>query len=46
MENQGQKIKKEIWGFPGASVVKNPPASAGNTGSIPEPGRSHVLWSD
>ena len=23
-----------IWGFPGGSVVKNPPANAGDTGSI------------
>ena len=27
-------------GFPGGSVVKNPPASAGDTGSIPGSGRS------
>ena len=27
-------------GFPGVSVVKNPPASAGDEGSIPESGRS------
>ena len=27
-------------GFPGGSVVKNPPASAGNVGSIPGSGRS------
>ena len=26
--------------FPGSSAVKNPPASAGNAGSIPESGRS------
>ena len=26
--------------FPGDSVVKNPPAKAGNTGSIPGTGRS------
>ena len=26
-------------GFPGGSVVKNPPANAGNTGSIPGSGR-------
>ena len=25
-----------IWGFPGGSVVKNPPANAGDTGSILE----------
>ena len=29
--------------FPGDPVVKNPPANAGNMGSIPDPGRSHVL---
>ena len=28
--------------FPGESVVKNPSASAGDTGSIPGPGRSHM----
>ena len=27
-------------GFPGGSVVKNPPANAGDTGSIPGWGRS------
>ena len=29
-------------GFPGGSVVKNPPATAGDTGSISDPGRSHI----
>ena len=29
-------------GFPGGSVVKNPPANAGDTGSSPGPGRSHM----
>ena len=29
----------ENEGFPGGSVVKNPPANAGDTGSIPSPGR-------
>ena len=33
-------------GFPGGSVVKNPPANAGVTGLITDPGRSHVLWSN
>ena len=28
------------WGFPGGSVVKNPPANAGDTSSFPGPGRS------
>ena len=27
-------------GFPGGSVARNPPANAGDTGSIPELGRS------
>ena len=29
--------------FPGGAVVENPPANAGDTGSIPGPGRSHML---
>ena len=29
-----------MQGFPGGSVVKNPPAKAGNAGSIPVSGRS------
>ena len=33
-------------GFPGGSVVKNLPANAGDTGLIPDPGRSHVLQSN
>ena len=37
--------KTLIEGFPGSSVVKNPPAKAEDTGSIPDPGRSHMLWS-
>ena len=32
-------------GFPGGSVVKSLPASAGDTGLIPDPGRSHTLQS-
>ena len=28
--------------FPGGSVVKNPAANAGDTGSVPGPGRSHM----
>ena len=31
--------KKKYQGFPGGSVVKNPPADAGDMGSIPDPGR-------
>ena len=33
-------------GFPGGSVVKNPPANAGNMGSIPDLGGSHVPQSN
>ena len=32
--------------FPGGSVVKNLPAIAGDMGSIPDPRRSHMPWSD
>ena len=35
-------LKHHLWGFPGGTVVKNPPASAGDLGLIPSPGRSHV----
>ena len=31
--------------FPGGAVVKNPPANAGDMGSSPGPGRSHMPWS-
>ena len=31
-------LQKGRGGFPGGSVVKNPPANAGDTGSIPNPG--------
>ena len=30
---------------PGGSVVKNPPVSAGDKASIPDPGQPHKLWS-
>ena len=32
-----------LWDFPGGSVVRNPPAEAGDTGSTPAAGRSHKL---
>ena len=31
-----------LQGFPGGAVVKNLPANAGDTGSSPGPGRSHM----
>ena len=38
--------KTETEGFPGGAVVKNRPANAGDTGSSPGPGRSHMPWSN
>ena len=35
-------LKNILLGFPGGAVVKNPPANAGDTGSSPGPGRSHM----
>ena len=32
--------------FPRGPVVKNPPANAGDMGSIPGPGRFHMMWSN
>ena len=36
------KIIKNFWDFPGGTLDKNPPANAGDTVSIPGPGRSHI----
>ena len=33
----------ECMDFPGVPVVENLPADAGETGSFPAPGRSHML---
>ena len=33
---------KESWDSPDGPVVKNPPANAGNVGSIPDLGRFHM----
>ena len=35
-------FKPNSWDFPGDAVVKNLPASAGDTGLSPGPGRSHM----
>ena len=38
---------KSYWrDFTGGTVVKNPPANAGDTGSSPGPGRSHMPQSN
>ena len=36
----------DFKGYPGGSVAKSPPASAGDTGSIPKLGRSHLPRSE
>ena len=37
------QLKLSVQGFPGGPVVKNLSPYAGNKGSIPDPGRSHML---
>ena len=39
---EGARKRRQLWGFPSGSVVKNPPANERNMGSIPAPGRSHM----
>ena len=42
-----KKKKKTIpVDCPAGAVVKNPPANAGDTGSSPGLGRSHMPWSN
>ena len=43
--NTGNK-NIHFGGFPGGAVVENPPANAGDTGSSPGLGRSHMPWSN
>ena len=38
--------KRVFGGFTGGSVVKNLPVHAEDTGSIPDPGVSHIPWSN
>ena len=47
-EGEGKEKEEEGGGgdFPGGTVVKNLPANAGDTGSSPGPGRSHVPQSN
>ena len=45
-ELSGRDIKKIIPGFAGGAVVKNLPTNAGDTGSSPGLGRSHMPRSD
>ena len=43
---QKKHQQNENKDFPGGTVVKNQPANAGDTGSIPGLGRSHMPWSN
>ena len=38
-------LETNVWGFPGGAVVENLPANAGDMGSSPGLGRSHMLRS-
>ena len=39
-------LTMSVGDFPRGSVVKNPPASAGDMGLIPDPGRPHMQRSN
>ena len=41
-----KESKIKYLDFPGGAVVKNPPANAGDTGSSPGPGGSHMPQSN
>ena len=43
---QSDLINTLIVGFPGGVVVENPPTNAGDTGSSPGPGGSHMPQSN
>ena len=38
--------KKSYWDYPGGSGIRNPPANAGDAGSVPELGGSHMPQSN
>ena len=46
IETDLKGIRSREGGFPGGAVVKNPRANAGDTGSSPGPGRSHMPQSN
>jgi len=41
-----EQMKNGSRGFPDDPVVKSLPCNAEDTGSIPDVGRSHMLWSN
>ena len=42
MTLDAEPSQRVVPGFPGGAVVENPPANAGDMGSSPGPGRSHI----
>ena len=46
LSEKSQTEKDKNRGLPGGAVVKNPPANAGDTGSSPVLGRSHMPQSN
>ena len=46
MEGIINGTKRQHGDFPGSAVVEKLPANAGDTGSSPGPGRSHMLRSN
>ena len=46
MHFQDDICYSKSWGFPGGAVVENLPANAGDTGSGPGLGGSHMPWSN
>ena len=54
LKKKKKKKPSKVWslvnnngpGFPGGAVVENPPANAGDMGSSPGLGRSHMLRSN
>ena len=47
LTHKKKKSKLKLrWGFPGGAVVENLPSNAGDTGSSPVLGRSHMLQSN
>ena len=45
-KSEKKSLELEGEGFPGGTVVENLPANAGDTGSSPGLGRSHMLRSN
>ena len=45
-DKENNNLKVTVKGFPGGAVVKGLPANAGDTGSSPGSGRSHMPWSN